>query len=69
MALGRPSDAKALLEKKIADWTAERNKEDSGYYASQPAYLSYLEPSAAERKRRFDPMIGKAEALLGECGE
>ena len=64
--LGRPGDAKALLEKKKAEWTAERNKEDSGYYASQPAYLSYLEPSAAERRRRFDPLIAKADAMLRE---
>lgn len=64
LELGRPEDARALLEKKKAEWTAERNKEDSGYYASQPAYLSYLEPSAAERKRRFDPLIAKADELL-----
>ena len=64
--LGRPGDAKALLEKKKAEWTAERDKEDSGYYASQPAYLSYLEPSAAERRRRFDPLIAKADAMLRE---
>ena len=62
--LGRPGDAKALLEKKKAEWTAERNKEDSGYYASQPAYLSYLEPSATERKRRFDPLIARADEML-----
>lgn len=62
--LGRPEDARALLEKKKAEWTAERNKEDSGYYASQPAYLSYLESSAAERKRRFDPLIAKADEML-----
>ena len=64
--LGRPGDAKALLEKKKAEWTAERDKEDSGYYASQPAYLSYLEPSAAERRRRFEPLIAKADAMLRE---
>ena len=64
MELGRPENAKNLLEKKKAEWTAERNREDSGYYASQPAYLSYLEPSAAERKRRFDPLIAKADGIL-----
>ncbi len=64
LRVGRIGDAKTLLEKKKAEWTAERDKVDSGYYASQPAYLSYLEPSAAERNRRFAPLIARADELL-----
>ena len=68
ISLGRKDEAKALLEKKLAEWKAEMKKRDSGYYSSQPAYLSYLEPSAADRKRRFSPLIKEAEKIMGEIG-
>lgn len=66
ISLGRKDEAKALLEKKLAEWKAEMKKRDSGYYSSQPAYLSYLEPSAADRKRRFSPLIKAADELMEE---
>ena len=64
--LGRKDEAGTLLEKKLAEWKAELKKRDSGYYSAQPAYLSYLEPSAADRKRRFSPLIKAADELMEE---
>ncbi len=64
LRLGLRDEAKKLLTEKIASWKTELAKRDSGYYASQPAYLSYLEPSEAERERRFAPLIRQAESLL-----
>ncbi len=64
LRLGLQEEAKKLLTEKIASWKTELQKRDSGYYAAQPAYLSYLEPSAAERERRFAPLVRKAEEIL-----
>ena len=67
--LGRKDEAVLLLGKKLDEWKTEMKKRDSGYYSAQPAYLSYLEPSAADRKRRFGPLIKEAEKIMEEIGQ
>ena len=67
--LGRKDEAVPLLGKKLDEWKTEMKKRDSGYYSAQPAYLSYLEPSAADRKRRFGPLIKEAEKIMEEIGQ
>ncbi|MBO7404731.1 MAG: hypothetical protein J6V24_07185, partial [Clostridia bacterium] len=64
--LGLKEEARKLLEESVSSWKTELEKRDSGYYSSKPAYLSYLEPSAAERERVFAPRIARAEKILAE---
>ena len=64
MRVGRKDDAVKLLEGRISDWKRQLKICESGYYRSQPAFLSYLEPAAAERRRIFSPLIKRAEETL-----
>ena len=62
--MGNVAEAKAQLEKAIADWTFERDREDSGYYGTTPFFIVYMDDAKKARYADYQARIDTAKAVL-----
>ena len=67
--LGKADEAKALLEKTLADWKHEAERHDSGYFGTTPFFISYMDDPKTARKKHYDELIRTAEAVLDGTSE
>ncbi len=67
--LGKTDEAKALLEKTVADWKHEAERHDSGYFGTTPFFISYMDDPKTARKKHYDELIRTAEAVLDGTSE
>lgn len=58
--LDREDEADALLTKYIDRWQSEMKRVDSGYFAQQPFFISYLDDAKTERDAYYNALLSFA---------
>ncbi len=67
--LGKSDEGKKQIESFIRDCEAKMNLKDSGFFASTPFFISYLDKPEDARRKYFSDLIAFAKASLsGENG-
>ena len=67
--LGREDAAQALLAKYITRWENEKKRVDSGYFAQQPFFISYLDDAKTERDAFYNKLLTFAYAAKDGMAE
>ncbi len=66
--LGKTDEADALITHAIENWESEKKRVDSGYFAQQPFFISYLDCAHTERDAHYSALLSFAYGVKsGMC--
>lgn len=67
--LGKCDEARVLIANTIEKWENEKKRVDSGYFAQQPFFISYLDDAKCEREAYYSALLAFAYSVKDGMNE